>query len=118
MPLLGFCSLRVYQLLSQHVNVVTAKLNKTQEEMRIEQSILKAIVIQALAPIIFTLPTLFIFFIAILHGWDAPVDKLAIFSYGENLEYHYTTTYLCFSIVAAFLILDPYIILRVVKSYR
>jgi hypothetical protein len=118
MPLLGFCSLHVYQLLSQHVSVVSAKLNKTPEQIHNEKSILKAIIIQALSPLICTLPTIFIFIMIILQGWDSPVVKLSIFSYGENQEYHYTTTYLSFSIVAAFPIADPFITLRVMKSYR
>ena len=36
MPMLLFCSLRVYQLLSQHISVVSAKLNKTPEQIRNE----------------------------------------------------------------------------------
>jgi hypothetical protein len=51
MPMLGFCSLRVYQMLSQHISVVAALLNKTPEEIRNERSILKVIVIQALQKI-------------------------------------------------------------------
>ena len=52
MPLLCFCSLRVYQVLSQHIGTVSVRLNKTREEIRDEKSILIAIVIQALVPLI------------------------------------------------------------------
>jgi hypothetical protein len=116
-PMLCFCFLRVYQLHSQHVSVVSAKLNKTPEQIRNEKSILKAIVIQALIPMICTLPAVFILVMVLLLGWNLTTD-LTIFRYGENQEYQYTTTHLCMLIVVALPVLDPFITLRVVKSYR
>jgi hypothetical protein len=117
-PLLVFCPLRLYQLLSQHINTVSVKLNKTPEEIRIEKSVLKAIVIQSLLPLICAVPLIFGLLTVIFQGWDSPALHLIIFSYGENQQYHYTTPYLCIFIVAAVPILDPFITLRVVKSYR
>jgi hypothetical protein len=118
MPLLGFCSLRVYQVLSKHISVVSARLRKTPEEIQNEKSILKMIMIQALTPVICIRPIAFILVMVGFYGWDSTAVKLPIFSYGENQEYHYTTTYLSFNIMAVFPILDPYITLLVVRSYR
>jgi hypothetical protein len=117
-PVLFFCSLRVYKLLSQHVSIVSARLNTTPEQICEEKSILKAIVIQALIPVICALPMVFILLIVILQGWDTTVLNLTIFRYGKNQEYHYTTTYLCYSMFGSVPLLDPFITLRVVESYR
>ena len=118
MPLLCFWSLRIYQLLSQHITIVTAKLNKTSEQIRNEKSILKAILIQTMIPVICTLPCIFFFFMIILQGWDSTAANLTIFSYGKNHEHQYTTIYLCFLIAVTFPILVPFITLRVVQSYH
>jgi hypothetical protein len=117
-PVLCFCSLRVYKLLSQQISIVTAKLNTTPEQIREEKSILKAIVIQALIPVVCALPMVFILVIVLLQGWDTTAVNLTIFRYGKNQEYHYTTTYLCLSIFGSVPVLDPFITLRVVESYR
>jgi hypothetical protein len=45
-PLMGFCSLRLYQILSQHISIVSVRLNKTPEQINEEKSILKMIVIR------------------------------------------------------------------------
>jgi uncharacterized membrane protein YjgN (DUF898 family) len=118
LPLLGFWSLRVYQLLSQHVSIVSVKLNKTPEQILIEKSILKAIIIQALMPVICVVPSIYVLIMVAFHGWNSPEANLTIFSYGKNQEYHYTTLHLSLTIVSAFSTLDPWITLRVVKSYR
>jgi hypothetical protein len=118
MPLVCFCSLRVFRLLSQHVSITSIRLNKTPEEISDEKSILKAIIIQGLTPIIFALPTAFIMVMVALQGWDSPAVKLTIFTYGENQEYHYTMAYLFASIEALFPVIDPFITLLVVKIYR
>jgi hypothetical protein len=118
MPLLGFCSLRVSQVLSQHISIVSVRLNKTPEQIRIEKSIVKAIIIQGLTPVICTIPIIFIFVMYLLHGGDATALNLAIFRYGENQEHQYTMTYLCFFCITVFPILDPFITLRVMRSYR
>jgi hypothetical protein len=47
LPMMSFCSLRVYQVLSQHVSIVSLRLNKTPEQIDMEKSILKAIIMQA-----------------------------------------------------------------------
>jgi hypothetical protein len=118
MPLLVLCSLRLYQMLSQHIGIVSAKLNKTPEQIRIEKSVLKAIIMQSLLPMICAVPGFFVLLMVIFQGWNSAALHLTIFSYGENRQYHYTTTHLCIFIVAAVPILDPFITLRVVKSYR
>jgi hypothetical protein len=118
MPLVGFCSLRVYRILSQHINIVTALLNKTPEQIQEEKSILKAIVIQALIPMICILPALFLLLMVLLHGWDSPVINMTIFYYGKNQEYQFKLIELCVFIATVFSVLDPFITLRVVKSYR
>ncbi len=107
-------------MLSQHVNVVTARLNKTPEQINNEKSILKAIIIQALMPVICGLPTGFFGVILPLKGWDWDLtqDELTIFRYGENHEYRYTMIYLCASVASMFPILDSFITLGIVKSYR
>jgi hypothetical protein len=97
---------------------VSAKLDKTTEQIREEKSILKAIVIQALIPLICFLPTLFLFLMVALHGWDSPVINLAIFYYGENQEYRFKLYDLCLIIAEVFSVLDPFVTLRVVKNYR
>ena len=117
-PLLGLCSLRVYQTLSQHVSIVSARLNKTAKQIRNEKSILKAIVIQSLMPLICSLPAVFTCLMVILHGWDSAEVNLTIFRHGDNLEYSYTTADLSFLIMAVFPVLDPFITLCVIKSYR
>ena len=115
---MGFCSLRVYQVLSQHISTVSARLNKTPEQISVEKSILKAIVIQALIPAICALPMVFILVMILLYGWDSTAVNLTIFRYGENQDYRYTITYLCLLIVVVFPIFDPFITLRIVESYR
>ena len=117
-PLLCFCTLRVYQLLSQHISIVSVRLNKTPEQIRDEKSVLKAIVIQALIPIICYLPAVFILIVVVLQGWYSPAANLTIFRYGENGENRFTMIILCDGIMVAFMILDPFITLLVVKSYR
>jgi hypothetical protein len=117
-PLLCFCSLRIYQVLSQHTSIVSVRLNKTREQIRNEKSILKAIVIQALIPVICSVPTAYILLMVWLHGWNSPEVNLTIFRYGENQEYQFPMILLCDALMVAFTILDPFITLLVVKSYR
>jgi hypothetical protein len=117
-PLLGFCSLRIYHLLSPHINAVTARQNMTSEQIRIEKSILKTIVMQALIPVLLLLPTVFVLVVALLGGWEAKAIDLTLFSYGNSHEYQYTAMDLCFLIQVMIPTLDSFITLRVLKSYR
>jgi hypothetical protein len=77
------------------------------------------IVIQALIPAICTLPAIFFFIIILLfYDGNPTAVSLTIFRYGENQENRYTMIDLCFLIVTMLPVLDPFITLRVVKSYR
>jgi hypothetical protein len=118
LPMMGFCSLRVYQVLSQHVSVLSVRLNKTPEQIDMEKSILKAIIIQALVPMICIAPVCFVLVLMLFQGWCSPILGLTIFRYGENHENHYTITHLAQFILGIFPILDSFVTLRVIKSYR
>ena len=117
-PLVGFCTLRTYRLLSQHIGIVTTRLNRTPQQIHNEKSILKAIIMQALIPFLCFVPTAFVLFVALFSGWKASVNQLTLFSYGDNHEFRYTTMNLCLLIEAAIPSLDSFITLIVVNSYR
>jgi hypothetical protein len=93
-------------------------LNKTPEEIRDEKSILKAIVIQSLTPVFCCVPAAFTTAMILSQGSDLTALNMTIFRYGENQKYRFTVPYLSAAIIGVIPILDPFITLRVVKSYR
>ena len=54
--LIAFCQLKLYRFLSQHISTVSKILRRSEKEVAKERMILKAMMIQAVSPIVLSLP--------------------------------------------------------------
>uniref|UniRef100_A0A914VG82 G-protein coupled receptors family 1 profile domain-containing protein n=1 Tax=Plectus sambesii TaxID=2011161 RepID=A0A914VG82_9BILA len=104
-PTLIFCNVSIYRNLSKHI---------ASENTRNEKSVLKAVVIQAVVPLICCVPVVIVFASVAFYGWDD--GNAIVLSFSDDI--FLTWMDFCFYLFELTPLTDALITLTVVKQYR
>jgi hypothetical protein len=113
-PTIMFCNFMIYRVLSKHIQTTTALLNLTPQQIDNEQSILKAIVIQGMLPVVCALPAGVMLITVFLFGWGS--SNIMVFEFNAFFVLNLTDLCWCFFMLSP--MFDAIIALLIVKQYR